>query len=111
MRERSTGIQEEETPAVEQAKTSSIGVEASELPVILQRGISQIRNKDIHGGIATLHEYVDTAPGDSTAWLWLGWASALDNEFRTAERCFLHARRLGNPQAGEALEWLNSLRK
>lgn len=108
--EHAPSIQAEDHPA-QPSKTAVREVEETEQPALLQRGISQVRSKDIKGGIATLHQYVDTAPGDSTAWLWLGWASALNNELRTAERCFLHARRLGNPQAEEALEWLNKSRK
>lgn len=77
---------------------------------LLQQGIQQIRSKDIQGGIITLRHYLEGAPDDPTAWLWLGWACGLIKEYRSAERCFLRAERLGSPQAGEALEWLSKQR-
>lgn len=77
---------------------------------LLEFGIQQVRSQDVHGGIATLRQYLELAPDDHTAWLWLGWASALIKEYRTAERCFLRAGHLGSPQAAEALEWLSKQR-
>ena len=59
-------------------------------------------------GIAELTKVITAEPENNIAWFWLGIASARQKEYRTAERCFLQAKRHGHPEAEKALEWLKT---
>ncbi len=84
--------------------------EVSGFQTILEEGITQARRGNPDAAIASLKAYLSYEENDSTAWLWLGFASGQRKDWRSAESCFRRAGKLGNPQAAEALAWLNAQR-
>ena len=57
-------------------------------------------------GFLELRKVITAEPKSAVAWFWLGIASVRQEDTRTAERCFLQARKHGHPEADKALEWL-----
>ena len=112
-----TGVQsdvEHQQQKVDQAIQSvasdgSYSVDPAE--ALLQDGIARARAGDASGAMGVLRAYLDQYPEDSMAWLWLGFASGLRNDWRGAESCFRRAGKLGNPQYDEALIWLEEQKK
>lgn len=86
------------------AGAETYSVDPSE--AMLQDGITRARSGDAAGAMEVLRTYLAQYPDDSMAWLWLGFASGLRNDWRGAESCFRRAGKLGNPQYEEALTWL-----
>ena len=95
-------VEEKSTPAVEIVSEPS----HEELERDFQNGIELVRAGKASEGIATLTRVVRSEPENNIAWFWLGIASARQKDFRSAERCFLQAKRHGHPEADKALEWL-----
>jgi Tol biopolymer transport system component/TolA-binding protein len=81
-----------------------------ELEKAFQEGVSLVRAGQAAEGIAALSKVIRAQPGNDGAWFWLGIASARQRDLRSAERCFLQARRHGHPEANNALEWLRKQR-
>ena len=75
---------------------------------LLREGIAAIRSQDVASGMDKLKGVIRIAPDNAEAWLWLGWAAFQDHQVRTAQRCFLQAKKLGHPQADKALQWLEA---
>jgi Tol biopolymer transport system component len=89
-------------PAAENELKSS----TEELEQAFQSGVAQVRAGKASGGIAELTRVIHAEPDNDVAWFWLGIASARSKDYRSAERCFLQAKRFGHPEADKALEWL-----
>lgn len=74
-------------------------------PDLLQ-GIAHVRAGKLAEGMVSLQKVIQRTPEEGTAWLWLGWAAARQNQRVLAERCFVRAQELGVEQAEQALAWL-----
>jgi Tol biopolymer transport system component/TolA-binding protein len=81
---------------------------AEELEKVFRDGVDLVRAGKASEGIAELTRVIRANPGNDTAWFWLGIASARQKDYRSAERCFLQAKRHGHREADKALEWLKS---
>jgi cytochrome c-type biogenesis protein CcmH/NrfG len=77
-----------------------------ELEKDFQNGVELVRAGKAGEGITALTRVIRFEPENNIAWFWLGIASARQKEYRSAERCFLQAKRYGHPEADKALEWL-----
>jgi hypothetical protein len=79
-----------------------------EIEIAFRVGVELVHAGKTGEGIAELTKVITAEPENNIAWFWLGIASARQKEYRTAERCFLQAKRLGHPEAQKALEWLKT---
>jgi TolA-binding protein len=77
-----------------------------EVEKAFQSGVDQVRAGKASEGMADLTKVIRAQPGNEAAWFWLGIASARQKDYRSAERCFLQAKRHGHPEADKALDWL-----
>jgi hypothetical protein len=76
---------------------------------LLRRGVAQVKAGQLAIGMLTLHKAIRRAPKMAAAWLWLGWAAALQDQRVLAERCFGRAQELGmGEEAEQALAWLRN---
>lgn len=82
----------------------------AEMEKTFQEGVDLVRAGKAGEGLAALTAVIRTQPGNDVAWFWLGIASARQKDYRSAERCFLQAKRHGHPEADKALEWLRKQR-
>jgi TolA-binding protein len=101
-------------PAVEEKIAPSVeivsGPSREELERDFQNGVELVRAGQAGEGIAALTRVIRSEPENNVAWFWLGVASARQKDLRSAERCFLQAKRHGHPEADKALEWLKGQR-
>jgi TolA-binding protein len=79
---------------------------AEEVQAVFQQGVELVRAGKTEEGIAELQKVIAAAPQNADAWFWLAIASVRQKSYRTAERCFLQAKRHGHPEADKALDWL-----
>jgi Tol biopolymer transport system component len=79
---------------------------AEEVQAVFQQGVELVRAGKADEGIAELQKVIAAAPVNADAWFWLAIASVRQKSYRTAERCFLQAKRHGHPEADKALDWL-----
>ena len=77
-----------------------------ELEAAFRKGRELVHAGQADEGILELQKVVVAAPDNDEAWFWLGIAAARQKNYRTAERCFLQAKKNGHPEADKALEWL-----
>jgi TolA-binding protein len=98
-------VRDEDMPAPP-AATPSPAPTAEEIQAAFQRGMDLVRAGKTEDGIAELTKVIAAEPENNLAWFWLGIAAARQQDYRSAERCFLQARRHGHPEADKALEWL-----
>ena len=76
---------------------------------LLRQGVAQVKAGQLAAGMLTLHKAIRRAPKMGAAWLWLGWAAALQDQRVLAERCFGRAQELGmGEEAEQALAWLHN---
>jgi Tfp pilus assembly protein PilF len=73
---------------------------------LLKQGVEQVKAGQNEQGLRTLRQVLQQDPGNSLAWLWSGMASTKLGDWRSAERSFQQAKKLGNPKADQALKWL-----
>jgi Flp pilus assembly protein TadD len=83
------------------------GVDVQQL---LKDGIALVKSDQLKAGIPKLRQVVKAQPDNANAWLWLGWATVQQRDFRTAESCFKRAQALGHPKAEQALKWMSRKR-
>ncbi len=57
-------------------------------------------------GYHIFRQVVQQQPDQASAWLWLGYLSSMQEDWRAAERCFYRAKKLDHPKADQALNWL-----
>ena len=95
-------VEEKAAPAEESAPKPS----REEADKYFREGVDLVRAGKASEGIAELSKVIGAEPGNNVAWFWLGIASARQKDYRSAERCFLQAKRFGHPEAGRALDWL-----
>ena len=97
-------------PAIEEkiVPTAETTLEPSpdKLEKDFQNGVNLVHAGKASEGISELTKVIRVEPGNSAAWFWLGIASARLKDNRSAERCFLQAKRYGHPEADQALLWL-----
>ena len=77
-----------------------------DLQAAFEEGVAHVRAGQTEAGIARLREVVAVTPANDEAWFWLAVAAVKQRSYRTAERCFLQAKRYGHPEADKALDWL-----
>jgi TolA-binding protein len=82
-----------------------------EMEKAFQEGVSLVHAGKASEGIAELTRVIQAEPGNNVAWFWLGIASARLKDNRSAERCFLQAKKHGHPEADQALAWLKQQRE
>lgn len=78
----------------------------AELMSWLQEGAGLVKSGDFDSGEAKLRQVIEYTPENSTAWMWMGWSAAQQEDRRTAEQCFKQAKILEHPKAEKALKWL-----
>jgi Tol biopolymer transport system component len=77
-----------------------------EVETAFREGVEWVRAGKAVEGITELHKVIAAAPENEDAWFWLAIAAVRQKSYRTAERCFLQAKKHGHPEADRALEWL-----
>lgn len=77
-----------------------------EVNAAFQQGVDLVHVGRAAEGIFELRKVIDAQPGNKAAWFWLGIASTRLKDDRSAERCFLQAKKHGHPEADQALDWL-----
>ena len=75
-----------------------------------RQGVELVRAGSTAEGRVELGKVVAARPEDEDAWFWLAIASVKEKSYRSAERCFLQAKKHGHPEADKALEWLKKQR-
>jgi TolA-binding protein len=97
-------------PAIEEkiipAAETTLEPSHEALEKAFQDGVNLVRAGNASEGIDLLTRVIKAEPENEVAWFWLGIASARQKDHRSAERCFLQAKRHGHPEADKALEWL-----
>jgi TolA-binding protein len=97
-----TPVEETIAPASKTAPKPS----GEEVEKAFREGVELVHAGNAEEGIAELTKVITAQPENNIAWFWLGIASARQKDYRSAERCFLQARKHGHPEADKALEWL-----
>ncbi len=73
---------------------------------LLKQGVEQVKAGQNEQGMRTLRQVLQQEPDNALAWLWSGMAATRLGDWRSAERSFQQAKKLGHPKADQALKWL-----
>ncbi|HJS20202.1 MAG TPA: hypothetical protein VJ785_15755 [Anaerolineales bacterium] len=111
---RSVAAHPQQTPVAQEAvqmeavpQTSPASkLSAEEVEDAYREGVELVRAGKAAEGIAELQQVVSATADNEDAWFWLAIANVKQKSYRTAERCFLQAKKHGHPEADKALEWL-----
>lgn len=101
-----TAVQNQESTPVLVGSPTSKAVPNTEVSRLLKKGVEQVKAGQNEQGIRALRQVLQIDPDNSLAWLWSGMAATKMGDWRTAERSFQQAKRLGHPKSEQALKWL-----
>jgi TolA-binding protein len=82
------------------------GLSQQEVEQAFRSGVELVQAGKASEGMTELSKVIRARPENDLAWFWLGLAYVSQKDLRSAERCFLQAKRHGHPEADKALEWL-----
>jgi Tfp pilus assembly protein PilF len=85
-------------------------VQPQDVDSAFRQGVELVRAGRTAEGRVELGKVLAARPENEDAWFWLAIACVKEKSYRSAERCFLQARKHGHPEADQALEWLKKQR-